>query len=45
VTTNIPYFNWYHFPLDYTLAYGFIEWVGYAVAGLVLAAMLKPQTS
>lgn len=45
VTTNIPYFNWYHFPLDYTLAYGFIELVGYAVAGLVLAVMLKPRTS
>jgi len=45
VTTNIPYFNWYHFPLDYTLSYGFIELVGYAVAGLVLAAMIKPRAA
>ena len=44
ITTNVPYLNWYSFPLDYTLAYGFIELVGYFVAGLVLAAILKPTT-
>jgi len=42
ITTNIPYLNWYSFPLDYTLAYSFIELAGYFVAGLVLAAILKP---
>lgn len=41
ITTNIPYWNWYSFPLDYTLAYGFIELAGYAVAGFVLAALLR----
>ena len=43
ITTNIPYWNWYSFPLDYTLAYGFIELIGYVVAGLVLAALLKSK--
>ena len=42
ITTNIPYLNWYSFPLDYTLAYSVIELAGYFVAGLVLAAILKP---
>jgi len=37
--------NWYSFPLDYTLAYGFIELVGYFVAGLVAAAILRPAAS
>ena len=45
ITTNIAYWNWYSFPLDYTLAYGFIELVGYVVAGLVLAALLKPKAA
>jgi hypothetical protein len=45
ITTNIPYLNWYSFPLDYTLSYGFIELVGYFVAGLVLAAILKPSAA
>jgi hypothetical protein len=44
ITTNIPYLNWYSFPLDYTLAYGFIELAGYFVAGLALAAILKPKS-
>ena len=45
ITTNIPYWNWYSFPLDYTLAYGFIEVFGYFVAGLVLAVLLKPRAA
>ncbi len=40
VTTNVSYWNWYGFPLDYTLAYGFIQVVGYAVAGAVIALVL-----
>jgi hypothetical protein len=42
VTTNIPYWNWYGFPTSYTTAYMFMEFVGYLVAGLVVAAILKP---
>ena len=43
ITTNIPYWNWYAFPTDYTLAYGFIEVVAYLAAGLAIAAVLKPS--
>lgn len=41
ITTNGSYWNWYGFPLDYTLAYGFIELVGFAIAGVVIALILK----
>lgn len=44
VVANIPYWNWYGFPLSYSLAYGFIEIVGFLVAGLVIAALLRPRT-
>ena len=40
VSTNLSYWNWWGFGLDYTLANGFIELVKYTVAGLVIAAML-----
>ena len=37
ITTNVSYFLWYGFPLDYTVANMFIEAVGYLAAGLVIA--------
>ncbi|MBV9569787.1 MAG: hypothetical protein JO056_00920 [Alphaproteobacteria bacterium] len=37
ITTNVSYFLWYGFPLDYTVANMFIEGVGYLAAGLVIA--------
>jgi len=40
ITTNVSYWNWYGFPASYTAAYAAIEWVGYIVAGLVIAAVL-----
>ncbi len=40
ITTNVPYWNWYGFPTNYTLVYGFVEIVGYLAAGLVIAWML-----
>lgn len=43
ITTNISYWNWYNFPFDYTLGYGFVEFIGYVVAGLTAAAILKPK--
>ena len=43
LTTNPSYWLWYKFPTDYTLAYIGIELVGYVVAGLVIAAILKPR--
>ena len=42
ITTNIPYWNWYGFPGNYTAAYMAIEIVGYFAAGLVVAAFIKP---
>jgi hypothetical protein len=45
IVTNIPYWNWYAFPLDYTLVYSFIEIVGFLAAGLVIAAVLRPRTT
>jgi hypothetical protein len=41
ITTNIPYWNWYGFPNSYTIAYMSIEFVGYLLAGVVIAAILK----
>jgi hypothetical protein len=45
LTTNVSYWNWYGFPVSYTIAYASIEIIGYLVAGLVIAAILKPRTA
>jgi hypothetical protein len=45
ITTNLPYWNWYGFPTSYTTAYMTIEFVDYLVAGLVVAAVLKMESS
>ena len=37
VTTNVSYWLWYGFPLDYTVAAVFIAFVDYLAAGLVIA--------
>jgi hypothetical protein len=44
IATNISYWNWYGFPWSYTLAYMFIEVVGFLCVGLVAALVLKKQT-
>jgi hypothetical protein len=41
MATNVSYWNWYGFGLDYTLANGFIEVMKFVVAGLVIAAILR----
>jgi hypothetical protein len=41
VTSNIPYWNWYGFPGNYTSAYMTMQIVGFLVAGLVAAAVVK----
>ncbi len=41
--TNVAYWNWYGFPPDYTLAYTATQIVGFFAAGLVAAAILRPQ--
>lgn len=42
LTTNVSYWNWYAFPTSYTLTNMFIEFAGFFVAGLVIAALLRP---
>jgi len=43
ITTNIPYWNWYGFPLSYTIPYAFTQIVGYAIAGIVAALFLRTE--
>jgi hypothetical protein len=38
--TNFSYWNWYTFPTSYTVTSVFTEFVGFLVAGLVIAGML-----
>jgi hypothetical protein len=45
LSTNVSYLIWYKFPLDYTLGYMSIEVISGIVAGLVIAAILKPQAA
>ncbi len=41
VTSNIPYWNWYGFPGNYTTAYMSTQIIAYLVAGLVAATVIK----
>jgi hypothetical protein len=43
ITTNVPYWNWYGFPLAYTLPYAFTQIIGYVIAGIVGAWILKTE--
>ncbi|MBL6938952.1 MAG: hypothetical protein ISS15_17945 [Alphaproteobacteria bacterium] len=45
IVTNVPYWNWYAFPLTYTLTQIFVTVVAFLVAGLAIAAYLKPRTA
>ena len=45
IATNISYWNWYGFPLDYTLAALTMEIVSGLVAGLAIAAIIRPRTA
>jgi hypothetical protein len=40
-STSVSYFNWYGFPLDYTLAYMATDFIGFVVAGIVILALLN----
>jgi hypothetical protein len=44
ITTNIPYWNWYGFPSNYTAAYMSIEIIGFLWVGLVAALLLKNRS-
>lgn len=40
--TNVQYWNWYGFPLSYTLANIAIAVIGFLLIGIVAAALVKP---
>src|SRR5947207_11856761 len=44
ITTNIPYWNWYGFPSNYTAAYMSIEIIGFLWVGLVAGLLLKSRS-
>jgi len=43
ISTNVPYWNWYGFPSNYTAAYMFIQIVAFFCAGVVAALVLAKQ--
>jgi hypothetical protein len=45
IATNVSYWNWYGFPLDYTIAQIIMEIVGAFVAGLAISAVLRGRTA
>jgi len=45
IATNISYWNWYGFPKRYTVAYMFIQVVGFFCVGFVAALVLRRNQS
>ncbi len=45
VMTCVPYWNWYGFPPDFTLAQMAEHVVGWFLAGIVLAAIVRPSAA
>lgn len=43
VVISVLYWNWYRFPGDFTLAAGLNQLLAWFVAGLVIAAIVKPK--
>ncbi len=41
VATHVSYWNWYGFPASYTVAYIFIQIVGFAIVGIVAAILMR----
>ncbi len=42
---HASYWNWMHFPLDYTLAFVVDVVVGWTLAGLAIGAVVRPKTA
>jgi len=42
---NVPFWNWYGFPPDFTLAQIIEHSVGWLLAGIVLAAIIRPSAA
>jgi hypothetical protein len=45
IATNIPYWNWYGFPGNYTAAYMLIQIIGFTCTGIVAALVLPRQNA
>jgi hypothetical protein len=45
IMTAVPFWNWYGFPTDFTLAQIVEHTVGWFLAGIVLAAIVRPSTA
>ena len=45
ILAEAPYWNWYSFPLDYSLTNAVMQIVGFLAAGLVMAWYLKPRVA
>ena len=43
VTTNVEYWNWYEFPSNYVAGYIATQIIGFALVGLVVAAIVKSE--
>jgi hypothetical protein len=43
ILSEAPYWNWYSFPLDYSLANVAMQVIGFFFAGLAMAWYLKPR--
>ena len=44
VMSDVPYWNWYGFPTDFTLAQLIEHSVGWLLAGIALAAIVRPSS-
>jgi hypothetical protein len=45
ILSEAPYWNWYSFPVDYSLVNAFMQIIGFFVAGLAMAWYLKPRAA
>ena len=45
IATNVSYWNWYSFSGTYTAAYVFTQAAGFLCAGLVIAAIMRRETT
>jgi amino acid permease len=45
ITISIPYWNWYRFLLDFTLAQGIDEIISWFLGGMVIAWIVKDKES
>jgi hypothetical protein len=45
MTSEVPYWNWYRFPTDFTAYALFFKLTAWALAGVILALLVKSPNS